>query len=53
VAHSVVSAMPRPSGVSPGLRASHVIRQLAGPHSKRIGAAEGDHRHLAEKTMIR
>ena len=46
----VVSAMPRPSSISPRLQPVIVLDRLLrdiGEH--RIGAAEGDHRHLAEE----
>ena len=46
----VVSAMPRPSSISPGLEPVVVLDRLlrhVGQHG--VGAAEGDHRHLAEE----
>ncbi len=46
----VVSAMPRPSSISPGLNPVIILDRLLrdiGQH--RIGAAERHHRHLAEE----
>ena len=46
----VVSAMPRPSSISPGLQpAVGLDRLLRDVGQHRVGAAEGHHRHLGEE----